>query len=60
VQEIAEALLNVPAGQSVAEVLPAVATKEPSGAGEQALAPVVLLNVPAGHSVDDVLPVPLS
>jgi hypothetical protein len=49
-------LLNVPAGQSVTEVLPTVATKEPAGAGVQANAPVLLLNFPAGQSVAEVLP----
>ena len=58
-QEIAEALLNVPAAHNVAEVLPVV-EKEPAGAGVQALAPVVLLNVPAGQGVAEVLPVPAS
>ena len=44
------ASLNVPAGQSVAEVLPVPLAYEPTGAGVQGVDPVAL-KVPAGQDV---------
>jgi hypothetical protein len=54
------ALLNVPAGHCVADVLPVPLAYEPAGANVHAAAPAALLNVPAGHCVADVLPIPLA